>query len=60
MLGIIKYACGSLGKMSGRGTELDLELGREFIVRLAQVQMQEVWVGVTDYREPHGPLFRTR
>lgn len=26
---IMKYACGSLRQMAGRGTELDLEPGRE-------------------------------
>lgn len=28
---IIKYACGSLRQMAGRGIELDLEPGREFL-----------------------------
>ena len=33
---IIKYACGSLRQMAGRGIELDLEPGRECRVHLVQ------------------------
>lgn len=33
---IIKYACGSLRQMAGRGIELDLEPGRECRAHLVQ------------------------
>lgn len=41
---IIKCTCGSLRQMAGRGTELDLEPGRECRAPLFRLEREELWV----------------
>lgn len=58
---IMKYACGSLRQMAGRGIELDLETGRDCMNPPCSS-----WNGrcfgweIAGSRSPYGPLLKTR
>lgn len=56
---IINYACGSLRQMAGRGTELDLEPGRECRAHLVQAGQGGAWVEEGRQQTSPGPLLRT-